>query len=455
MSAAVSLAYIAAMQEHGIPVTFAYVSDAHDNHVGGQAAYGPGQQGYEQQLAAYDQAFANFFARLAGDGIDQTNTLFVFTVDEGDHFVGVAPSPSTCDGGAGNFCSYPDPGDAGTGLGEIQINVDKLVTAQQPALGSMFVMGNHTNPGAPYDFTVHGDDAPTFYLSRVVAGDAGQPTGPLAQTDPVTRQFERAAATFTAFNPYTGNTDNLLFRMADRAGMQALHMMAAADPARNPTFVYFADDDYYITDFPSSTCADCAASTYAWNHGDDQTVIGQTWLGLVGPGVVSQNNGADQAIWTDHTDVRPTMLSILGLRDSYVSDGRVITQALQPSGYSSNLASNLTTIQTLGDEYKQINSPFDAFGQCILTVSTYALQADDTTYASLEFSISSLTSQRDALATTIKNALAGAEFGTTAISPVDASNWITQAQSLISSCNTLQQSIPSSDAGAPDAAGGG
>src|SRR5262249_17887746 len=45
MSAAVSLAYVVAMQEKGIPVTYAYISDAHDNH--GKSgnthlAYGPG-----------------------------------------------------------------------------------------------------------------------------------------------------------------------------------------------------------------------------------------------------------------------------------------------------------------------------------------------------------------------------------------------------------------------------
>jgi hypothetical protein len=439
MSAAVSLAYIASMQEHGIPVTFAYIADAHDDHsTGGASAFGPGQAGYTATLAAYDQAFANFFTRLASDGIDQTNTLFVFTVDEGDHFVGVAPQPPTCDGTAGNFCTYPPVGSALSGIGEIQLNIDLLVTAEQPALGSQFVMGNKTNPGAPFDFTVHGDDAPTFYLSRVVAGDAGQPTGALGQTDPVTRQFERAAATFTAVNPYTGSTDNLLFKMADQAGMKAVHLFTTADLARNPTFVYFADDDYFITDFPSSTCATCIGAAFAWNHGDDQSIIGQTWVGFVGPGVVSQNNGPDQTVWTDHTDVRPTMLSVLGLQDSYVFDGRVITQALQPSGYSSNLAANVTTVETLGDMYKQINSPFDTFGQCILAVSTVALPADDATYASLEASITTLTSQRDALATTIKNALAGAEFGTTPIASSDASNWIAQAQSLLATCSLLQ-----------------
>src|SRR5438128_1881360 len=44
MSAAVSLSYVASMQEHGIPVTYAYISDAHDNHVTGNA-FGPGEAG--------------------------------------------------------------------------------------------------------------------------------------------------------------------------------------------------------------------------------------------------------------------------------------------------------------------------------------------------------------------------------------------------------------------------
>lgn len=46
----------------------------------------------------YDAAFAKFFARLASDGIDESNTLFVFTADEGDHFAGGTPSPANGDG---------------------------------------------------------------------------------------------------------------------------------------------------------------------------------------------------------------------------------------------------------------------------------------------------------------------------------------------------------------------
>src|SRR5262249_51128259 len=67
-----TLAYIAQMQEQGIAVTFGYISDAHDQHgVAGEihATRGPGEADYVQQLRDYDQAFGQFFARLAAAGI--------------------------------------------------------------------------------------------------------------------------------------------------------------------------------------------------------------------------------------------------------------------------------------------------------------------------------------------------------------------------------------------------
>jgi len=72
MEATVSLAWVAQMQEAGIPITYAYVSDAHDGHgTAGNVhfAFGPGEAGYEQQLQDYDRAFEKFFDRLAADGI--------------------------------------------------------------------------------------------------------------------------------------------------------------------------------------------------------------------------------------------------------------------------------------------------------------------------------------------------------------------------------------------------
>src|SRR5262245_17751528 len=57
MRAATTLGYVAQMQEFGIPITFAYISDAHDNHAGG-GAYGPGEAAYVAALKQYDDAFA-------------------------------------------------------------------------------------------------------------------------------------------------------------------------------------------------------------------------------------------------------------------------------------------------------------------------------------------------------------------------------------------------------------
>src|SRR5262247_2310842 len=93
--ASTTLSYIAQMQEAGIPVTFGYISDAHDQHgIAGEihATRGPGEADYIQQLKSYDEAFGKFFERLAAHGIDKSNTLFVFTVEEGDHFVGSQPT---------------------------------------------------------------------------------------------------------------------------------------------------------------------------------------------------------------------------------------------------------------------------------------------------------------------------------------------------------------------------
>jgi hypothetical protein len=135
MEAAVTLSYVAAMQEQGVPVTYAYISDAHDFHgvAGNQhVAYGPGQAGYVQQLRDYDTAFANFFARLASRGIDKSNTLFIITVDEGDHFSGGTPTPSTCDG-------INVPCDWTNQVGEINANIDTLVQHQFPSLFSSFL----------------------------------------------------------------------------------------------------------------------------------------------------------------------------------------------------------------------------------------------------------------------------------------------------------------------------
>jgi hypothetical protein len=432
MEAEVTLRYVATMQESGIPVTYGYISDAHDFHgVAGNThlASGPGQKEYEDQLAAYDQAFANFFTELAAHGIDKSNTLFVITVDEGDHFVGGTPTPAGCDGVSlitnpdgsttRNYCTWTNQ------IGEIQMNIDTAVQTQFPSLYATFL-----GSGAPDNFTVHGDDAPTFYLSK-------RGVGALGQTDPDTRTFERTIAGLTEVNPYTANTDTIMAFEADQTGMKAIHMFTTGDLPRNAQFVFFGDPDYFITDFPSSTCADCIGTAFAWNHGDIQTEIGSTWAGYVGPGVA---NLPDQMVFTDHVDLRPTINALLGLSDTYESDGRVVTEALVPGAVPLGLAAEQSTAQMLGAAYKAINAPFGQFAQDIVVTSTKALKSNDpgdATYTSKEASIASLTTTRDALAVQIRTALDLSQFANQPIDPVQAASWMSQASTLLSSADAL------------------
>jgi hypothetical protein len=408
--ASTTLAYVAQMQEAGIPVTFGYISDAHDSHgLAGEihVARGPGEQAYVDQLKAYDGAFAKFFARLAADGIDKSNTLFVVTNEEGDHFVGAQPTPSGCDG-VSTPCTYGL-------LGEINANLAGLMATQQ---------------GITTPFTVHADMAPTIYLN-------GNP----ARTDHVTRDFGRALGRLTALSPYTGQTDNLTVAMADPVGMKALHMITA-DPQRTPTLAMFADPDYFLFAGAPNCASPCVTvpttpPTFAWNHGSIDPEIATTWLGMVGPGV--RQTGEDDT-WADHTDTRPTMLSLLGLADTYVHDGRVLIDQLDDSALPEGVVAHRDAIRRLGAVYKQLNAPFGDFSQATLVMSTNAIKsqtADDERYNSIEDQIAGLTSRRDALAQQIRDSLDSAAFTDGALSDRQAKVWIKQAQALIAQAEKL------------------
>jgi hypothetical protein len=214
-------------------------------------------------------------------------------------------------------------------------------------------------------------------------------------------------------------------------------MITTGDPVRNATFAFFANADYFVTDFPTSTCLTCVESAFAWNHGDVQKQIGQTWVGFVGPGVANQ---ADQTIFTDHTDVRPTINALTGLPDTYQSDGRVITEAFVPGAVPAGLAGEQSTAEALGAAYKAINAPFGQFAQDMLITSTKALQgADpgDTIYSSKETAIANLITARDVLAVQIRETLDLAEFGGQPLDSVTAAGWLSQAQTLLNSADAL------------------
>jgi hypothetical protein len=420
MEATVTLSFVAQMQEAGVPVTYAYISDAHDGHgTSGNMhfAYGPGEAGYVQQLHDYDVAFQKFFDRLAADGITSKNTLFIFTVDEGDHFVGDQPTPAGCDGVV-TACNY-------NRVGEINADLRRMVLTQ---------FGDSTV------YSVHSDDAPTVYVN-------GTPAQPLRdQTDPAVRSLEREMAQLNWLNPYTNVVENnIMVALADHTEMKTLHMVTA-DPFRTPTFTPFADPDWFFFATGGGICmsqAECAfipartSQSFAWNHGDIQDEIASTWAGYVGPGI--ESIGVDNTTWSDHTDLRPTILNLVGLKDDYIHDGRLISEILQ--GYSRPSAVKKSgSFIALAQMYKQLNAPFGEFAMDTLKSSTFALASNDegdATYNSVEGQIQSLTSQRDAVSTQMKALLQGAAFNGQAFSDSQAQALIAQGQSLLAQAHAL------------------
>jgi len=416
-----TLGYLAQMQEAGIPITWGYISDAHDNHTSAfpapfnpnfPRASGPGESDYVAQLKAYDDAFAAFFARLKADGIDQSNTLFMVTVDEGDKYAGGIgiPQPDGTLAYAHTNCSWTTtPACPSNQIGEVNLNI-------KPKL-----------PAGP-TFSIHNDSAPTFYVN-------GQP----GRTDPVLRKLERDVFGLNAIDPYVSADPRPVFvRMADTVEEKTLHMQNS-DPNRTPSFTAFGNPDYFITagtSGPSCGSNPCIDYHFAWSHGDIQPVIATTWMGIVGPGV--QKGGIDSTTWTDHTNVRPTMMTLLGLHDDYVMDGRVLIEALETQATPQALIAHRETLRRLGDVYEQVNAPFGQFADDTLTASTAAIKStDDATYGFIEGKIESLTSQRDALAAQIRSALNAAAFDDQALNEQQAKDWIAQAKSLIDQAHAL------------------
>ncbi len=408
MSAAVSLSYVAHMQEHGVPVTYAYISDAHDNHPSGPA-FGPGEAGYVQALQSYDKAFGEFFNRLAKDGINKSNTLFVFSADENDHFVGGAPSPANCDG-VTIPCTYSQ-------IGELNGNLAGLLATET---------GNTT------PFAVHSDSAPNFYI-----------TGNPSQTSQTTRQLERDVDKLTAVNPMTGNTDNITDFLADQTEMNLLHMMSA-DPARNPNFTMFADPDYFLFSAAPNCNSPCVTQQpgFAWNHGDVSPDINVTWLGIVGPGI--RHQGVTNSVWSDQTDIRPTMMSLLHLKDDYAHDGRVLFEFMDSHALPDSLRDNADVLSLLAQVYKEINAPVNDLGLDSLKVSTAALKsntANDSTYTNLEAQLAQFTKTRNGIASQMISMLESAGFKGHGINERQALQLIFQGEQLLNQVFDLAESV--------------
>jgi hypothetical protein len=436
-----TLAYLADMLEAGVPVVTGYMSDLHGNeHIAGlsackgaPSALGSGSACYIAQAQYYNQAFADFFKRLAADGITPQNTLFTLVSDEGDHEAGanvgraIEPTPANCDGATVSgttvtpdvACTYP----AGS-FGELAGNMTGLLATQ----------ASNTTP-----FTLENDTAPEFY----VTGNPGPDTSAV-------RTLERDVGGLTNANPYTGTTQPITNYLADPTEEAILHMVNA-DPARTPTFAMFAKPDYFLASGSPTCSGSCVTQNtgFAWDHGDYAAEIDTNYAAFAGPGVRNlglDGSPADQGpnsagpdsgqitvpgsgtkgTWIDETDVRPTILYLLGLKDDYIQDGRVISEILTHP----NQALSEPGMNRLGACYKQLNSSVGEFGTATLQAATAAIEsnsAGDQAYLRTDQALSALERARDGLAVQVKDELNAAAFKDQRVHDVPGQTFACQA----------------------------
>ena len=401
-----TLGYVEQMFKAGIPVVYLYIEDAHDQH--GQAffdhAFGPGEAGYVKQLQDFEKAFKKFFADLEGMGVTRENTLFIVTSDENDHFAGSRHPQHPCDG-VNTPCTYDH-------VGEIDAQLDRILATQT---------GNTT----PFD--IHFDDAPTVYIH----GNPGR-------TDPLARQFARDLAKLTATSLITGHTDVLTRRLADPIEEDFLHMVTK-DPRRTPNITMFGNDDYYFEAFGDTPHCDqsdpfgvCFVedSGFAWNHGDFQTAITHNWAALVGPGVKLDKDGT--SVFTDHTDLRPTLLSLVGLEDDYDHDGRAIFEIMTHDALPHEIRRHLDTAERMAHLLKAINAPLGPLGVHTLKRSTTALASDDdATYNAIESELLEITKRRNYIASQMLSMLEDSTFDGKGFNEAQAQELIKAAERLL------------------------
>ena len=153
------------------------------------------------------------------------------------------------------------------------------------------------------------------------------------------------------------------------------------------------------------------------------------FLGMVGPGV--RRAGLDGRVFSDHTDIRPTMLALLGMTDDYVHDGRVLVEQFDNETRKAVLQGRQRIYQRLADAYKQINAPVGTLGLRTLQQATTAIEGDDASYGAWLHFIAGLAAQRDALAAQIKLILDDAVFSGRRLDTDRAERLVHKAEALL------------------------
>ena len=228
----------------------------------------------------------------------------MITVDEGDHFAGGVGTPQP----GGNWLIY---------------NHTTCTTPTPELPGEPGRRGRREHQGAPAFRR-----ADLRHPLRRRADLLRQ--RPAARTDTTVRKLERdvgglSRSTRTSATSNVPQTVPLTDSLADPVEENALHMVNT-DPNRTPTFTSSATRTSSSRRRTPARTSSVRDPGFAWNHGDIQHEIGNTWVGMVGPGVVKDGDRLDHV---DRPHEPPADdPSLAGLHDDYTDDGHVLVQAL-------------------------------------------------------------------------------------------------------------------------------
>jgi hypothetical protein len=156
----------------------------------------------------------------------------------------------------------------------------------------------------------------------------------------------------------------------------------------------------------------------------------------VGPGF--KKLGVTDAVWSDHTDLRPTMLTALGLRDTYVHDGVPLVQFIKDDALPAGLHGK--KIAELEAVYKQLDASVGAFGSDTLKAATAAITSEtpnDQQFTATSAALSALGADRDALAARIAAALDDAAYHHCRITGEQARDLAAQADQVLDRAHAL------------------
>jgi hypothetical protein len=215
--------------------------------------------------------------------------------------------------------------------------------------------------------------------------------------------------------------------------------MVNADPSRTPTFTLFGDPSFYFQSYcDNGGSGGCPSqgNGYAWNHGDIQPEIASTWQGWVGPGI--KNLGETGSYWTDHTDARPTLLTLLGLHDDYTDDGAALAPILAGGALPATIRDNEKPYDQLVAVYKQLNAPFGEFGMDTLQADSNGVEStSNSTYTGMDSQLQACANARSSLIAQIQSALQAAQSGQQPVGRNEAQQLIGQADALIADAQQL------------------